>query len=177
MILIFMAMVVPVWSVWVERPIGTRPQKTQARMSASYRDGAGESACRRDSVPRSLAGVRFGDHPSVRPTRGLVPEDRTDRPYPLLGLAPGGGYPAAAVADDAGALLPHRFTLTCAGCPAIGGLLSVALYRQVAPTWLSPAPCPAESRPSSTELPPPRSPGRLTGGESVAGCQSVNQRR
>ncbi len=33
--------------------------------------GVGEPACRRDSVPGSLAGVPLGDHPSVRPTRGL----------------------------------------------------------------------------------------------------------
>src|SRR5262245_27189895 len=33
---------------------------------------------------------------------------------------------------------------------AIGGLLSVALNRQVAQSWLSPAPCPVESRLSST---------------------------
>ncbi len=39
---------------------------------------------------------------------------RTGRPCPLLGLAPGGGCPAAGVAPDAGALLPHRFTLACA---------------------------------------------------------------
>lgn len=34
---------------------------------------------------------------------------------------------------------------------AIGGLLSVALYRQITPTWLAPAPYPSESRPSSTQ--------------------------
>jgi hypothetical protein len=34
--------------------------------------------------------------------------------------------------------------------PSIGGLLSVALIREVTPTWLSPAPCPSESRLSST---------------------------
>jgi len=34
-------------------------------------------------------------------------------PKPLLDLAPGGGYQAAGIAPDAGALLPHRFTLTC----------------------------------------------------------------
>jgi hypothetical protein len=47
----------------------------------------------------------------------------------LLGLAPGGACRAARVTPGAGALLPHRFTLTCApGEPgAIGGLLSVAL--------------------------------------------------
>src|SRR3954454_10713980 len=72
--------------------------------------------------------------------------------HPSFGLAPGGGYRAARVAPDAGALLPHRFTLTCAapGGAAIGGLLSVALNRQVTPSWLSPAPCPVESRLSST---------------------------
>jgi hypothetical protein len=46
---------------------------------------------------------------------------------PLSGLAPGGVCRAARVAPGAGALLPHRFTLACAGHPAIGGLLSVAL--------------------------------------------------
>ena len=56
------------------------------------------------------------------------------------------------------------------GGPAIGGLLSVALFRQIAPTWLSPAPCPAESRPSSTRTrrPGPRSPDRLTDPTSLA---------
>src|SRR5687768_850607 len=49
---------------------------------------------------------------------------------------------------------------------AIGGLLSVALNRQVTPSWLSPAPCPVESRLSSTPIrgrgPVPRPPSRLT---------------
>jgi hypothetical protein len=45
----------------------------------------------------------------------------------LLGLAPGGACRAARVTPGAGALLPHRFTLACTGCPAIGGLFSVAL--------------------------------------------------
>ena len=48
----------------------------------------------------------------------------------LLGLAPDGVYQADQVTPVAGALLPHRFTLTCAhtlGCWAIGGLFSVAL--------------------------------------------------
>src|SRR5918995_3773463 len=81
---------------------------------------------------------------------------RTGRPYLLLDLAPGGVCRAAQVTPDAGALLPHRFTLACAGRPAIGGLLSVALGRQVTPTWLSPAPCPLESRLSSTRSMPCR---------------------
>lgn len=88
-----------------------------------------------------------GDHPSVQPT---WPIGRAARG--TLGLAPSGGCRAAGVATDAGALLPHRFTLTCAviEITAIGGLLSVALVRQVAPSWLSPALCSAEPRPSST---------------------------
>jgi hypothetical protein len=36
------------------------------------------------------------------------------------------------------------------GCPGHRRSLSVALVRQVTPTWLSPAPCPVESRLSST---------------------------
>ena len=49
---------------------------------------------------------------------------------PTFDLAPGGVCRAARVTPDAGALLPHRFTLTCdpADRPApIGGLFSVAL--------------------------------------------------
>ena len=42
-------------------------------------------------------------------------EGRTGRPCPTLGLAPGGVYRADPVARVAGALLPHRFTLACAG--------------------------------------------------------------
>ena len=51
--------------------------------------------------------------------------------FSLLDLAPGGVYQAKTVTRSAGALLPHRFTLTCAltKAKAIGGLLSVALSR------------------------------------------------
>src|SRR3954447_20914473 len=72
---------------------------------------------------------------------------------PLLDLAPDGVYRAVWVAPHAGALLPHRFTLTCdrrdRSRRSIGGL-SLLHVRQVAPTWLSPASCPVESRLSST---------------------------
>ena len=37
---------------------------------------------------------------------------------PMFDLAPGGVYRATLIAQDAGALLPHRFTLTCTGCPS-----------------------------------------------------------
>ena len=114
-------------------------------------DASGEPACKRDSVAAPAA----GGHPSLRPTR-KCPEGRTGSPSFLLGLAPGGVYPAAGVAPDAGALLPHPFTLTCDRKRSIGGLLSVALFRQVTPTWLSPAPCPVESRLSSARSMPCR---------------------
>jgi hypothetical protein len=42
---------------------------------------------------------------------------RTSRPCSLLGLAPGGVYRADDVTVAAGALLPHRFTLTCDRLP------------------------------------------------------------
>ncbi len=52
---------------------------------------------------------------------------RAGRPCPLFNLAPGGVYLADQVTPAAGALLPHRFTLTCTPKRAIGGLFSVAL--------------------------------------------------
>jgi len=61
---------------------------------------------------------------------GGVPEGTPDgQSDPLCNLAPGGVYRADRVTPAAGALLPHRFTLTCAppGGSAIGGLFSVAL--------------------------------------------------
>src|SRR5436190_6322705 len=70
----------------------------------------GEAACRRGSVGRALSGHRFGDHPSMRPTWGHV----AGPAVPRFGLAPGGVCRAARVTPGAGALLPHRFTLTCA---------------------------------------------------------------
>jgi len=68
----------------------------------------------------SSASRRLGDHPSVRPTSGVsVPGDRrTGRSSPTFGLAPGGVCRAIEVTPDAGALLPHRFTLTCARGPS-----------------------------------------------------------
>jgi hypothetical protein len=102
-------------------------------------------------VSRILCPPRAGgdDHPSghtvtgclERSTRGLGraalpcitahhPRNRT-----LAGaafdLAPGGVYLAAPVARGAGALLPHRFTLTAPR--GYGGLFSVALIPRVTP--------------------------------------------
>jgi hypothetical protein len=85
------------------------------------------------TVSRPVGGVLstllrgMGGHPSKRPTWGLLPKERAGNPCPTLGLAPGGVYRAGRVAATAGALLPHRFTLACPGCPVIGGLFSVAL--------------------------------------------------
>ena len=69
----------------------------------------------------------------------------------LLGLAPGGVCRATRVTPGAGALLPHRFTLTCA--PGEAGrhrrsALCCTVLR-VAPTGCYPAPCPVESGRSS----------------------------
>ena len=88
---------------------------------------------------------------------------RTSSPCPTLGLAPGGVCRADRVTSVAGALLPHRFTLTCAGCPAIGGLFSVALscesprhtFREH-PALRSP------DLPRRRASPAPRPPSRLT---------------
>jgi hypothetical protein len=72
------------------------------------------------TVSRPVGGVlcvarrRRGGHPSVRPTWGLRLRGAAGRATrPLFGLAPGGVCRAVRVTPGAGALLPHRFTLTC----------------------------------------------------------------
>ena len=72
---------------------------------------------------------------------------------PTFGLAPGGVCRAIPVTRDAGALLPHRFTLTCARPVAPAGHRRSVLcgtFRQVTLPGRWPAPCPVEPRPSST---------------------------
>ena len=85
-----------------------------------------------------------GDHPSghtvtgclERPTRRLgraaLERLRSRTGVRPLGLASGGVYRAIPVTRDAGALLPHRFTLTAApeNFGGGGGLFSVALSRE-----------------------------------------------
>ena len=100
-----------------KRQIGLDPiRRNASRRILAMCDG--ESACRRGSVQESVAGISLCDHPSVQPTWGLVPKHRTSRPCPTLGLAPCGVYRATPVTRGAGALLPHRFTLTCATSPS-----------------------------------------------------------
>ncbi len=57
----------------------------------------------------------------MRLTRSFIISDVAGDHTPF-GLAPGGVFRAIKVASYAGALLPHRFTITISGC-----LLSVAL--------------------------------------------------
>ena len=68
-----------------------------------------EPACRRDSVHRAVADAGW----VVIHLSGL-PGDIGRASRPTFDLAPGGVYRAVQVALDAGALLPHRFTLTSA---------------------------------------------------------------
>jgi hypothetical protein len=44
---------------------------------------------------------------------------------PTFDLAPGGVYQATVIAHDAGALLPHRFTLTCTRLPEPSAVCSL----------------------------------------------------
>jgi hypothetical protein len=85
--------------------------------------------------------------PLQRPTReslragpahgDLADRCRTTRPRcSLLGLAPDGACLARLVAQPAGELLPHRFTLTARVAPC-GGLLSVALSRALRPVGVT----------------------------------------
>jgi len=107
----------------------------------------------------SSASRRLGGHPSERSTRGLPrPKPmRTGSPCPLRDLAPGGVCLAIPVTRDAGALLPHRFTLACAGAnPGHRRSVLCGTFRQVALPGCWPAPCPVEPRPSSTRSLPRR---------------------
>ncbi len=140
------------------------------------RVGAGEPTRRPDSVgDRDLR--PDPEQPSiwwrvvtdtlVRPTRRLgraaLPQPLPvgaparvagESPAALLGLAPGGVYPAAPVTRSAGGLLHHRFTLTrtSARFPE-SRPLAVCLcgtVPRVTSGGCYPPPCPAESGPSST---------------------------
>ncbi len=90
-----------------------------------------ESACTPDSVRTEVRGDHPSGPPVTRTARAAYPGVEGRAALPLFGLAPGGVCRATRVTPGAGALLPHRFTLTCAHRPggrsAIGGLLSVAL--------------------------------------------------
>ena len=97
---------------------------------------------------------------SVRPTRGLI----GGPPTPLFGLAPGGVYQPPRSPE---VLVVSYTTVSPLPVPvwqarqAIGGLVSVALFRRVAPPGCYPAPCPMESGLSSTACGIARSRDRL----------------
>ena len=102
------------WIDQISNSVATRDGVSQARLVV------GAMASRPVGGVLSSASRRLGDHPSMRPTSGVsVPKDRrTGRSSPTFGLAPGGVCRAIEVTPDAGALLPHRFTLTCARRPS-----------------------------------------------------------
>jgi hypothetical protein len=90
--------------------------------------GDGEPACKRDSVPRPVAGIRMGGHPSLRSTWG----DRAGRSSHVLtllrvGFAKPPGSPRALVRSCRTVsplpVVPDRSP----GPTPIGGLFSVAL--------------------------------------------------
>ena len=121
----------------------------------------GESTRTPDSVPRGPCGL-----PRRRPSlsAGGCPTALAAYPgvlvgraaLPLSGLAPDGVYRAARVTPGAGALLPHRCTLTCAAPPGVcrhRRSTFCGTVLRVAPTGCYPAPCPAESGRSSDRCP------------------------
>ena len=93
---------------WMPMP-GNEPWK---QLRSPWQACDGEPACRRDSVHRAVAGAGW----VVIHLSGL-PGDIGRAGRPTLDLAPGGVYRAARVTLGAGALLPHRFTLTCDSSP------------------------------------------------------------
>ena len=87
--------------------------RRQLSGSGDSSDADGESTYKRGSVHlrRGWAAIHLSDLP-----RNCL-ERPAGRGNSVFDLAPGGVYQATAVARGAGALLPHRFTLTCARLP------------------------------------------------------------
>src|SRR5437879_13782534 len=119
--------------------------------------GGGESACTPDSV-RDLSvrwrpSISAGGYPTAP---AAYPGSNGRVTLPLLGLAPDGVYQAIRVTPDAGALLPHRFTLTCTPSASTRRHRRSVLcctFLRVTPTGHYPASCPAESGRSSDGSP------------------------
>ncbi len=147
--------------------------------------GADELACKPDSVPRST--TRGGDHPSGHTVAGCLERStrrlgraalrhlRDHAERGLLDLASGGVCQATPVTRNAGALLPHRFTLTTARVavcslwhfPAshLGLPLAITLLCEVR-TFLD----------SALQEPEPRPPGQLVRANTVLAAESPGQR-
>ena len=123
-------------------------------------------------TPGSVLPCRYrrgsSGHPSTdavadalqRPTRAL---GRAALKRALSGLAPGGVYLAFPVTREAGGLLHHRFTLTCASGlrtrPTRRSVLCGTGLR-VTPSGRYPPPCSAEPGRSSSHLRDARPPGQ-----------------
>lgn len=73
-------------------------------------------------------------HLSDLPWECLVSETRGPR-TPTFDLAPGGVYQATLITQDAGALLPHRFTLTCSWSPRPSAVCSLWHFPAGHPDW------------------------------------------
>ena len=112
-------------------------------------------------------------YPEAAPRR-----ERTGRPCLLLGLAPDGVCRAARVAPDAGALLPHRFTLTCGRSPGPSAVSLCCTDPSGRPdlALASTLPCGVPTFLDVTST--PRPPGRLTvADQSTAGVDLRGARR
>ena len=106
--------------------------------------------------------------------------DRTGPP--TFDLAPGGGCLAAEVTLDAGALLPHRFTLACSRFPGSSAVCSLLPCTDRSPRpgshqhpVLRSPDLPRRGR--AQELATPRPPGRLTVGTSLPRSRPGTQGR
>ena len=128
-------------------------------------------------VSRPVSGILWAPHrdrwPSicaVYPRVARRCDGRTGRPCPLLDLAPDGVYRAVRVAPDAGALLPHRFTLTCDRSPGPSAVCSLlhcpSGHPDLALASILPCGVPTSSTPARLRRPcrghPADSPSRIS---------------
>ncbi len=179
-----------------DRGVTDRPVGRHRRLQVE------ESACKPDPVrgaeapPATICLDRRCRSPcrrrSVLRIGAAYPAARAGRPRTLpVRPCSGWGLPAASVTQRAGALLPHRFTLTSLGRSRARRSALCCPVREVTPAWFSPAPCPVESglsssgpktargRPadsSAARIPPRSMSTRPTTGAATGGQRARNPR-
>ncbi len=128
----------------------TAKRPENGRFSKTFVDGSTFAETRLDTGPQppkqdfeSRGGCEWGDKRDSVVGRssifaiylGLPAEAGDEPPIPLFDLAPHGVYQAGRVTPVAGALLPHRFTLTCDRFPGPSAVCFLWHFPAGHPDW------------------------------------------
>ena len=126
----------------------------------------------RPPLPMASSGLPAGS--GGPPSNACAAAQRTGRPSDL---APGGVYRAAPVTRGAGALLPHRFTLTGADSRRRRRSVFCGTVPRVTPGGRYPPPCPVEPGRSSAAPVAGHRRGRPAGSSAVTASVRRGSRR